>query len=75
MLRSLAIMIPRLWMLVAIVIVQFAICILMSGSGEGAKVQSIVPDLRISPPNEGNMVHEIKIISRYAPETGKKKDT
>ena len=41
----------------------------------GTKIQSIVPDLRISPENEGNMVHEIKIISRYAPETGKKKDT
>ena len=46
---------------IAIINVQFAICILMSGSGEGAKIQS--------------MVHEIKIISRNAPETGKKKDT
>ena len=39
----------------------------------GTKIQSIAPDLRISPPNEGNMVHEIKIISRNAPETVKRK--
>ena len=46
----------------------------LSRMDRGRKVQSIVPDLRISIPEEGNMIprlHEIKIISssrtRYAP--------